>query len=67
MRVFRNLMQMRDGRKNRQLAETTENTGIRIELWGDEIESIRHFNIISQRSTENIEKATIYPAHEYLL
>lgn len=28
MRVFRNLMQMRDGRKNRQLAETTENTGM---------------------------------------
>ena len=29
---------------------TTDNTGIRIELWGDEIDSIRHFNIISQRS-----------------
>lgn len=28
MKVFRNLMQMRDGRKNRQLAETTENTGM---------------------------------------
>ena len=45
----------------------TEKTGIRIEFWGDEIDSIRYFNVISQRSTENIDKITIYPAHEYLL
>ena len=45
----------------------SEKTGIRIEFWGDEIDSIRYFNIISQRSTENIENITIYPAHEYLL
>ena len=41
--------------------------GVRIEFWGDEIDSIRYFNIVSQRSTENIEKVTIYPAHEYVL
>ena len=46
---------------------TTETTGIRIELWGDEIDSIRHFNIISQRSIDNMEKAEIFPAHEYVL
>lgn len=46
---------------------TTENTGIRIELWGDEIDSIRHFNIISQRSFDNIDKIEILPAHEYIL
>lgn len=46
---------------------TTESTGIRIELWGDEIDSIRHFNIISQRSIDNIEKIEIFPAHEYIL
>ena len=46
---------------------TTDNTGIRIELWGDEIDSIRHFNIISQRSIDNIEKIEIFPAHEYIL
>ena len=45
----------------------TEKEGIRIEFWGDEIDSIRYFNIISQRSTENIDKITIYPAHEYIL
>jgi len=41
--------------------------GVRIEFWGDEIDSIRFFNIVSQRSTENAEKVTIYPAHEYVL
>ena len=45
----------------------TDKIGIRIEFWGDEIDSIRYFNIISQRSTENTEKITIYPSHEYLL
>ena len=41
--------------------------GIRIELWGDEIDSIRYFNIVSQRSTVQVDKITIYPAHEYIL
>ena len=45
----------------------TEKTGVRIEFWGDEVDSIRNFNIISQRSTENIKEVTIYPVHEYLL
>ena len=41
--------------------------GVRIELWGDEIDSIRNFNIISQRSIENKETTCIYPAYEYIL
>ena len=41
--------------------------GVRLEFWGDEIDSIRYFNVVSQRSTENIDKITIYPAHEYIL
>ena len=45
----------------------TENTGIRIEFWGDEVDSIRNFNITSQRSINTLEKAKIYPAHEYIL
>lgn len=44
-----------------------EDTGIRIEFWGDEIDSIRNFNITSQRSIKTLERATIYPAHEYIL
>ena len=45
----------------------TEKMGVRIEFWGDEIDSIRYFNVISQRSTENIKEITIYPSHEYIL
>ncbi len=45
----------------------TEKVGVRLEFWGDEIDSIRYFNVMSQRSTENIEKVTIYPSHEYIL
>ena len=44
-----------------------EKTGVRIELWGDEIDSIRTFSINSQRSINTLEKAKIYPAHEYVL
>ncbi len=44
-----------------------ESTGVRIELWGDEVDSIRNFSISSQRSINNIEKVKIYPAHEYIL
>ena len=46
---------------------TDETTGIRIEFWGDEVDSIRNFNITSQRSIITLEKATIYPANEYIL
>ena len=45
----------------------TEKYGIRIEFWGDEIDSIRKFDIISQRSIEMLENANIYPSHEYIL
>ena len=45
----------------------SEKTGIRIEFWGDEVDSIRYFNISSQRTTEMTNEVTIFPAHEYLL
>ena len=45
----------------------SDTTGVRIELWGDEVDSIRFFNIVSQRSTSQIEKIEIYPAHEFIL
>ena len=45
----------------------SDTTGVRIELWGDEVDSIRYFNIVSQRSTSQIEKIEIYPAHEFIL
>ena len=46
---------------------TSTKMGIRIELWGDEIDSIREFDINSGRSKENLKEATIYPAFEFLL
>ena len=42
----------------------TEENPWRIELWGDEIDSIRSFDSQSQRSLENLEEITIYPAAE---
>lgn len=45
----------------------TEETPYRIELWGEEIDSIRSFDVESQRSIENVEELTIYPAGEYVL
>ena len=45
----------------------TEKYGIRLEFWGDEVDSIRKFDIISQRSIEMLENANIYPSHEYIL
>ena len=45
----------------------SENKGVRIEFWGEEIDSIRYFNISSQRSIEELKEITIYPAHEYIL
>ena len=44
----------------------TEENPWRIELWGDEIDSIRSFDPESQRSLENLEELTIYPAVEHI-
>lgn len=37
---------------------------VRIELWGDEVDSIRTFDVESQRSIENLREIDIYPASE---
>ncbi len=42
----------------------TEEYPVRIELWGDEVDSIRSFDGESQRSIENLEELTLYPAEE---
>ena len=34
---------------------------IRVEFWGDEIASIRHFDILNQRSTQELQQADILP------
>ena len=45
----------------------SDKIGVRIEFWGDEVDSIRNFAIVSQRSINTLEKVEIYPAHEYIL
>ncbi len=39
----------------------------RIELWGDEVDSLRSFDAASQRSIEELEELSIYPASEMIL
>lgn len=45
----------------------TEEDPVRIELWGDEIDSIRSFNPHTQRSIENIDHVMIMPASFMIL
>lgn len=40
----------------------TQEVPVRIEFWDEEIDSIRSFNIETQRSIENLEFMSIYPA-----
>ena len=45
----------------------TEECPYRIELWGDDIDSIRSFDVESQRSMERVEEFVIYPSSEMVL
>ncbi len=45
----------------------TEDAPVRMELFGEEIDTIRVFDVDSQRTVENIEEITIFPASEYIL
>ena len=45
----------------------TEEVPVRIELWGDEVDSIRSFDAESQRSIQQMDEVTIYPATELIL
>jgi len=47
--------------------DLTEENPYRLELWGDEVDSIRSFDILSQRSIEKLESIAIYPATEFVL
>ncbi len=42
----------------------TEEAPVRVELWGDEIDSLRSFDVESQRSIENLETLRVYPAED---
>ena len=45
----------------------TEDNPIRIEMWGDEVDTIRSFDTESQKSIENLAELVIYPACELVL
>ncbi len=45
----------------------TEECPFRVELFGDEVDSIRSFDVESQRSIENVEDLLVYPASEMVL
>ncbi|MDE7252358.1 MAG: transcription-repair coupling factor [Acetatifactor sp.] len=47
--------------------DLTEENPCRIELWGDEVDSIRSFDILSQRSIEKLESIEIYPVTEFVM
>ena len=40
---------------------------VRIEFWGDEIDSIRYFDVISQRSIDTLHAISILPIEEFLV
>ncbi len=43
----------------------TEELPVRIEMWGDEVDSIRTFDVETQRSVENLTEISICPAAEF--
>lgn len=45
----------------------TDENPVRIELWGDEVDSIRGFDAMSQRSIEKLDSITIYPATDLVI
>ncbi|MBR3637004.1 MAG: transcription-repair coupling factor [Lachnospiraceae bacterium] len=47
--------------------DLTEENPFRIELWGDEVDSVRYFDASTQRSIQTVPEAVIYPACEFLL
>ena len=47
--------------------DLTEENPYRIELWGDEVDSVRSFDVLSQRSVEKLESISIFPATEFVL
>ncbi len=45
----------------------TEDNPYRVELWGDEIDTIRSFDVESQRSIERVDTLQVFPASELIL
>ena len=46
---------------------STDDLPIRIELWGDEVERLGTFSVNDQRTVDELDEITIYPARELLI
>ena len=46
---------------------TSFENAVRIEFWGDTIDSIKYFDVETQRSLSEIDEVTIYPFTEFIL
>ena len=40
---------------------------VRLDFWGDRLESVRHFDPVSQRSTEHLKEMVLLPANEIIM
>jgi transcription-repair coupling factor (superfamily II helicase) len=40
---------------------------VRLEFWGDQVESIRHFETLGQRSTKSLKEVILLPANEIIM
>ncbi|MBR5969179.1 MAG: transcription-repair coupling factor [Lachnospiraceae bacterium] len=47
--------------------DVTAENPVRVELWGDEIDSVRSFDAETQRSIETLQEVRIFPATELIL
>ncbi|MCR5301266.1 MAG: transcription-repair coupling factor [Lachnospiraceae bacterium] len=45
----------------------TDDNPVRIELWGDTVDSVRTFDILTQRSMEKLDSVAIFPASEMVI
>ena len=45
----------------------TDDNPVRIELWGDTVDSIRTFDVLSQRSLDKLSTVAIFPASEMVM
>jgi len=46
---------------------STDDSPVRIELWGDDVERVTSFSVNDQRSTTELDEIIIYPARELLI
>ena len=45
---------------------STDDVPIRVDMWGDEVDRLTHFNVADQRSADDIATCLVFPARELL-